>query len=505
MDSFGKLYLIGGLNNIEEECINSSIRNYFLFEWIKNGCIKYSQTNNFKNDVIFFAKDFVTSNKLTIDNLIEEQLLLIKNSFKINNVLSYQKFLFNLFDSSTLFIRYYNIDFKNELTDSEINSIKTKFMKSINNMDKNYNIFFSKLTFEDLATSISDFIFIDKYKTKIERLASINSLTYLDYFNSLNDTVLELTSPLGLYKNEFIEKYTTIFEDNNLSINNYLFIYYNRISQVSSFVNFRKKDISNLINDNFLLDLSSYIIDRLIFSVMSSTENIYNNKLNYLNFRYKEDANIFNEIFFDNVIKENLDDTNIDSVFDILIVENIYRRYNKEFNVEPEHFNMAIRVVKNIYNYNSVTPLISKINIDKLEVLFDEYICYNIWKLWLESEDSEKTTLSSDTNSLVPLSLSIPESLKAELCEIRHEGIMDVKTKSKKNPFTSSIDKDKIIDNINERILKFKKMRLEEKSLLFNNEYKILFYMYMNTYINKFNLTNLNELIIELNSFYDSI
>lgn len=518
MDVYSKLFITRSLEDIDISLIRKSIKLYFTKKWIDDNyqlldySTKYTEAiKNYTKNWIFNVSNISVDIVTYFDDMISSATL-------DDGSYCYPKFILNQLNNSYLFRNYeeflfYKIDRANAEKQKSID----KFMVEFNDLEKNIDIIFFNISKDEILSVISDKIFYDvlsKYVTQ-------NMNTFDSYYRFYKNSIENIVSPLGIDDVE-INKYSDLFNYIECPLNdNIKTIIRNNISNICFGFSQIISEESLKVSSDLEIDLSKYVMDRLVESNIEWSKDKLNNLNKFKEMITKYVTEIVPESFFNNNMNDSETSTNIPPAFDQTTVENIYRRYNKVFTVEPEYFNFSIFNIFNILNgKTSFTK--SKFNLifipEKLEEFFTEYCSYYIWSIWLNDLESERTKNPYDENRLVPLNISNLNTIKEKIKSIYREGLFNIKgSKDKKliksfEPFDGSregllpIEKKLILrETIGNRLKTFKFVRFTSNGMTEYEKYKYAFFKYLEDLYNSANDDMVNKLIMEINRIYNTI
>lgn len=526
MNTFTKLSIIDSLKDIDQFLIKKSIRRFFLFEFVKDGFLYTSQTQNLKDNLLFFINEWLVNNsKNFVSKYSQIYDELNQSREDVNGILSYPKFLFILLDKAFIFNGVIGCSFSSDFSDKSnfINKIK----KELNKLYNEPSSYIGEFNKDDILTIISLNEFYKKFKERLEALnqQDINLLTFEQIFSAFNSATSSDLISYGIDKGAILNNYKKILDEYLINIDNINETYFTNM--ISKFI----YDIETEIEET-KFNYSSDLNEELISYIRNNMVAIYNGNIKE-KFKNKDEVSILlnkstelflKDYFFDIITPQSLDSNTLYSSFNKNKINEIYRKHlqpNSSFDAEPQHFNIAINNLRDIYmdefkltrsNFNS--NFISF----KLNQFFDEYISYLVYGKWLELLDNSRSMIEEDRNNLVPLEMANYQSVKNYLTSlmlnfpkdydknIYTEAEIELAFNPIKETFNNETNRKYRLRNvILTRLETFKYYRFELNGLTEYEIYKIKFYDFISKYLNRFNQNNIIELINELNEIYDKI
>lgn len=526
MNTFTKLHTIDSLKDIDQFLIKKSIRRFFLFEFIKNGFIYTSQTQNLKENILLFINDWLIDNSSSfVNNYSQIYDELNQSREDINGILCYPKYLFKLLDKAFIFNGVIGCSFNSEFNDKDnfINKIK----KELNKLYNNPSSYINKYTDEELVTAISLNEFYKKFKERLEALQQpeIDLLTFDEIFLVFNTVTSSDLISHTIDKAAILNNYSKLLNEFNIQIDDTLeTTFTNMISKFIYDIETELEETKFVYSSDLNEELINYIRGNMVSIYNENVKNIFKNKEETSNMLNKSTELFLKEYFFNIITPQSVDDNTLYSLFNKNKINEIYRAYldsTVSFDSEPQHFNIAIENLKNIY-MNEFILTRSNFNSNfisfKLNQYFDEYLSYLVYGKWLELLDSTRSTIEEDRNNLIPIEYSNYQSIKEFLSSlllhfpkdhdksIYSELEIELAFNPIKETFNNELNrKYRLRTNIMTRIETFKYYRFELNGLTEYDKYKLMFYTFISKYLNNFNQSCVIELINNLNNIYEKI
>lgn len=515
MNNYSQILLSNKLDTIDKTLVRKSIKMFFARKWIDDNYQLLSYSDTYIESIKNYTRNWIDkNNSINIDDMFNR---FIDSPLLSDGTYCFPKFLKFQLDELYIFknceyLTFYKLD--------NINNVRSKltqiFETELQHLETNIDLIFFHISIEEMLTIISDKILYDV----LTNYSNQND-TFESFFRSYKNSLENIISPLGSDSIE-IEKYENLINYIGCSLDNKLKTQIrNNISNICFGFSQIIDDKSLNINSEIQKDLSYYVMDRMVSSNIEWSKDKLNNIAKFRNMIDSFITEIIPKSFFGDNMNDSETSTNIPNAFDQHEIETIYRKYNKNFLDEPEYFNFSISNIFNILMGN-VTFVKSKFNSifipDKLDDFFYEYCSYYVWSIWLDDFESQRTDNTIDVNGLVPQDLSTVQNLKNKIKQIYKDGLFSIKESKDKRLIKSfsSIDgsnsgllpiEKKLIlrENINNRLKTFKYVRFTLNGLTEYEKYKYPFFNYVENLYNNANEEILNTMILDINSFYDSI
>lgn len=518
MDVYSKLFITRSLEDIDISLIRKSIKLYFTKKWIDDNYQLLDYTTKYTEAIKNYVRNWIHSSPNINADIVTYFDDMINSATLDDGSYCYPKFIFNQLNNSYLFKNYEDFLFyKIDRANIEKQKVIDKFIKEFDDLEKNIDIIFFNISKEEILSVISDKIFYDVLSKYITQTTT----TFESYYRSYKNSIENIVSPLGIDDIE-IDKYSDLFDYIENSLDNEIkTIIKNNISNICFGFSQVISEKSLNVDSDLEVDLSNYILDRMIASNVEWSKDKINNLDKFKEMILKYATEILPESFFDNNMNDSETSTNIPPAFDQMSIESIYRRYNKIFIDEPEYFNFSIYNIYNILNEKGgfVKANFNFIFIpEKLDEFFSEYCSYYIWLLWLEDFETSRCINILDSNGLVPLNMSSINNIKEKIKLIYREGLFNIKESKDKRLVKSfesfdgsregllPIEKKIILkDTITNRLKTFKFVRFTSNGLTEYEKYRYVFFKYVESLYNNVNEDILNNLIVGINKLYDTI
>lgn len=526
MNSLQKLIFVDSLKDIDQFLIKKSIREFFLFDFIKNGFIYNSQTDGLKENLLIYINDwffnnrdtFLTNYKLIYDNLSNSR---VDN----NGVICYPKYLFELLDKAFLFNGIPGCNFNSDFNDKD--NFVNKIKKELNKLYANRNEYIGEYNKEEIVNCIALVEFYLKYKERLTALSSNNDISLLTFdqiYSAFNSTTFSDILSYDVDKTIILNKYSKILNEFSILVDNNLeTLFTNAISKFIYDIETQIEEIKFVYSSELNRELVHYIRNNMVKIYNNNLIQDFKNKTNMMSVLNKSSELFLKEKFFNPITPQNNNSNNLYPLFNKTKINEIYSRHlsNINFDRQPEHFNIAIENLKNIYMNDLVLTrsLFSSNFIEfKLNQYFAEYITYLIYGKWLELLEDTRTTIENDTNGLVPLILSNYQDVKTFLVDLllhfpkdydsndySIEEIEEAFNPVKRN-FNNELNrKYRLRTIIMIRLETFKYYRFELNGLTEYDQYKILFYDFISKFVENLNQNKIIEMIQGINSLYEEI
>lgn len=560
MQCFTKLFVLTSLDRIQKSTIKQGLKKYFLKRYLEENYQKLDFSANLLDDTANFAHEWIHDciEKGTLEQNIRDILTKLENSkLDVNRNPSYIKFLYTQLTNGYMFMEYYPFQF--DMTFEEKENVIRFIKDTLINLHKNNFVIFDNISQDELMDALADialnkqmfnnfndlggFILADEFHTAAdERVVDSNNTSLLvkgrfdinaEYGNELYQNIavaslVDLISPLGKARNVLTTDFNNILQAVDITITPDLQqIFYNHISNRLLFMNLIESDTKYALQSDISKDLFKYISDVMIREAMEFSGDYYN-KIDKTQTKYfRKLVDMFRSdylplAFFNEVANEDPSSTNLSPKFNRAQIDNIYRRYNKTFDAEPQHFNQTIYRMKEVLCNEDRIP-VSKYNNQftpiKMNQFFDDYIKFKIYSTWLNDTGSPRSSLDMDKYHLIPEEYSSIESVKSLLNNIllddftsheKTEADKDIKKAyNLKSGSLNGMLQTRVVMTLKDALIKrldgyywynFHLNKFKDKRKI-NNE----FYRYLNRYINEFDESSLNNIIESLNSEYDHL
>lgn len=541
---FNRLFSPQSLVNVDKKDARNSIKRYFIRKWLDSGSENMDYSKNVTYNIRENSRKLILEEYAKVQDIIdkmpeikpttpvieevanERRQILYKDYFNklvdelyasktVNGVVSYQNFLKKQLDKCYILKNYNKCGFTRDfISDKEniVNIMTTEIM----DYEKNIPLIMEYVSDSEIFEVLSDKIYYDVF---IEKLNGREGLGFDDQYLIFSATISNLLSDYGEIR-KYLEPYKTLFD-------------YLRVPNMDSIIKIIRNNISNLCFGFFQclkiddLDcktdiektLSTYVLDRIVDANIRKCKDNFKDISKYSKMYEEYGDTILYDNFFKDAINEDNNSTNLSSDLSLESITNIYNRYNKNFNEEPQYLNY---VIKNIYNVftDNVTYKIANFSAlyieDKLEDYFNEYIVYSIWSDWLNDDRSGRSLIEEDKYGFVPIAKSVYGSTKDYLMTLDSNNFLnDKNTKNKKalksyemsvKKYKDDIEKKEYVKElINNRLSAFKYKYIVSNGLTEIDKYKYGFHKFLLNYVNNFTQDKLVLLLKALNSFYDKL
>ena len=386
MNTFSKLQTISGLSQVTRTNVKNSIKRYLIKMWIKNGSSILDYSGSLTDNIINYSKTLLPKLKPSLSEDLDTMITRL-NSYKTDSEgsLSYPKFLIYKMSEGYILSDIYEFQFHRDFNSTIIAELKEYIIESINNIYNDINTYIDNISPDEVLEGIADIIFEESYSVQYintvndENLIHVNTseertlrpripenklITLADgginlkdfrneiYTKALAKCYTDMCSPLSSNKNK-LDEFNAFFKLINPLLETYTdkdkIKIYNRLSYLALGMPLFFEDRYLNIKENINKDLNYIIIDKMIYTCIIKSMNNYNNINNYISLF----QNIMEKYVYDNyfsIIKnENESDAIINPLIDKSAIENVYKRYNKTFNNEPEIYNKMVNHLIKLY------------------------------------------------------------------------------------------------------------------------------------------------------------
>lgn len=386
MNTFSKLQTISGLSQITRNNVKNSIKRYLIKMWIKNGSSILDYSGSLTDNIINYSKVLLPKLKPSLSKDLDTMITRL-NSYKTDSEgsLSYPKFLIYKMSEGYILSDIYELQFHRDFNSTVITELKEYIIETINNIYNDINTYIDNISPDDVLEGIADIIFEESYSIQYINIVNNENLIYIDtsenknirtkmpenklitladggtnlkdfrneiYTKALAKCYTDMCSPLSSNKNK-LDEFNAFFKLINPLLETYTdkdkTKIYNRLSYLVLGMPLFFEDRYLNIKEKINKDLNYIIIDKMIYTCIIKSMNNYNNINNYISLF----QNIIEKYTYDNyfsIIKnENESDAIINPLIDKSAIENVYKRYNKTFNDEPEIYNKMVNHLIKLY------------------------------------------------------------------------------------------------------------------------------------------------------------